>query len=403
MGEMTSIVAVALLAVAAPIVAKLIDRWAAVPVVVLEILLGIALGPSGLGVIGPSAFLALIADFGLAMLFFVAGTEVDFRAIAGRPLRRASLAWLISFAAAFGVGFLHGRGFDAAVVIGVALSSTALGAVLPILRDGGMLRTPFGGAATAVGAVGEFGPLVAISVFLGARDIGWSTLVLGGFVLVTGALIWLSIRMDHAIVHRLVAATIDTTGQFAVRLVIAITTLLVALSMLLGLDMLLGAFAAGVLWRIIIAGAPHRDRERVESKIDAVAFGFLVPVFFIATGVDFDLASLVAEPWLFALVPLLLVALLIVRGVPAQLAAPPGASRRDRIRLGLYAATGLPIIVAVTSIGVSEGLLGAGIASALVAAGMLSVLVFPLLASIGREAPSVGGEFEASVEPPREP
>ena len=399
MDEIAELVLVPLLAVLAPLLVRLVDRWLAVPIVVLEILLGIALGPSGLDWVHPHPFLGALADFGLAMLFFVAGTEIDFRAVAGRPLRRATLAWGISFLLALGVGLLHFSGWESAIVIGVALSSTALGAVLPILRDARLLGTPFGTAVSAVGAIGEFGPLVAISLFLGSRDLGTSSIVLFAFILVAVLLVWISARVEHGRVHRLVAATLHTTGQFAVRLILLIIAALVALSLLLGLDMLLGAFAAGVLWRIIIARAPARDRELVESKVDGVAFGFLVPVFFIETGVGFDLRALTAEPWLLALVPALLLALFVVRGLPAQLAAPPGSSPGDRARLALYAATGLPLIVAVTAIARDAGLLSAGLASALVAAGMLSVLLFPVLASFGRRRTEVESALEASVAP----
>ncbi|MBO9578683.1 MAG: cation:proton antiporter [Microbacteriaceae bacterium] len=398
MDEIVELVLVPALAVAAPLLVRLIDRWLAVPIVVLEILLGIAVGPNGLGWVHPHPFLAGLADFGLAMLFFVAGTEIDFRAIAGRPLRRGALAWAISFVLALGAGLLHLAGWQTAIVIGVALSSTALGAVLPILRDARLLGTPFGTAVSAVGAVGEFGPLIAISLFLGGRDLGTSSVVLFVFVALAVVLVWVSARVEHGPLHRLVSLTLDTTGQFAVRLILLIVAVLVALSIALDLDMLLGAFCAGVLWRIMIARAPAHDRELVASKVDAVAFGFLVPIFFIETGVGFDLRALVAEPWLFALVPVLLVALFLIRGLPAQLAAPRGASRGDRVRLALYAATGLPLIVAVTAIGQDEGLLSAGLAAALVAAGMLSVLLFPVLASIGRRR---GAElaYEASVDP----
>jgi len=397
--EIIELVVVPLLAVLAPLLVRALDRWVAIPVVVLEILLGVLFGPSGLGIIHPHDFLSSIADFGLAMLFFVAGSEIDFRAIAGRPLRRSLLGWLISVVAAIGIGFLHFEGWESAIVIGVCLSSTALGAVLPIMRDAGLLGTPFGTAVSAIGAVGEFGPLVAISLFLGSRDLGGSSVVLFAFVVIAGLLIWVSTRIEHRGVHRLVAATLDTTGQFAVRLIILILAVLVALSMFLGLDMLLGAFAGGVLWRIVMARAPHHDRELVQSKVDGVAFGFLVPIFFIETGVGFDLVALVAQPWLFALVPVLLLALLVVRGLPAQLVAPRGTGRADRARLGLYAATGLPIIVAATSIATDKGLLSSGLAAALVAAGMLSVLLFPILAAIGRPRRGVEAEFESTVDP----
>jgi Kef-type K+ transport system membrane component KefB len=366
------------LAVLAPLLARGVGRWLRVPIVVFELILGILVGPSVLGWVQPTEVFDLLSSFGLAMLFFMAGCEIDFRAIAGRPLRRAGLGWLVSLALGLGLAWLLVPG-AAWVFVGIALCSTALGALMPILRDAGELSAPWGRAASAVGAVGEFGPLVAISVFLGSRDPGTSTIVLGIFVVVAGLAIVVAVRVEHAPLHRIVTATLHTSGQLAVRIVFLLLGALVALSVWLDLDMLLGAFAAGVLWRLIMRNARTAMREAVESKIEAVAFGFLVPLFFLYTGVAFDVQALVADGRTAALVPLFLVALLLVRGVPTLWAAPPGAGPRDRAALAALAATGLPIVVAVTSIAVDDGAMTSGVAAALVGAGMLSVLLFPLI------------------------
>ena len=374
-----TLVLVPLLAVAAPVLAALVGRVAMVPLVVFEIVLGIVFGPAVLGWVHPAAFLTTLSQIGLALLFFVAGTEIDFASIKGRPLMRAGLGWLISLGAGLAIGFLLAPKGDTAVFIGIALTSTALGAVLPILRDAAELHSPFGKAVTAIGAAGEFGPLLAISLFLSGRAFDWSLAVVVAFAVIAGIAIWIAGRGQHARLHGLVTATLHSSGQFAVRLILAAVAGLVALSIVLGLDMLLGAFAAGILWRVFAAGATPHDREEIETKIEAVAFGFLVPVFFITTGMTFDLAAL-AVPSTLALVPLFLALLLVVRGLPGLLAAPRGASWADRRAIFLFSATGLPVIVAVTTIGVREGALTTGVSAALVAAGMLSVLLFPLIA-----------------------
>jgi len=384
------------LAVLAPVLGRMLGRWVRIPVVVFELVLGIIVGPSVLGLIHPSDLLSHLSDFGLAMLFFMAGSEINFAAIAGRPLRRASYGWLISLAAGVAAGFLLAPG-PAAIVIGVALCSTALGTLMPILRDAKELGTPFGQAVTAVGAVGEFGPLVAISLFLGSRDLGLSTLVLAAFVLVAAVAIWLAMTRPHGHLHRFVNATLHTSGQIAVRIVFLILGALVVLSIWLDLDMLLGAFTAGIIWQLIMRNARHEDREAVESKVEAVAFGFLVPVFFLYTGVTFDLEALVSDWRVMVMVPILLVLLLIVRGIPSTLALPPDGTRKDRAALLLLGATGLPIIVAVTAIGVDEGLISSGMASALVGAGMLSVLAFPLVGM------SLRGDREVMTTPAYDP
>ena len=374
-----TLLVIPLLAVLAPLLARGLGRWVRIPVVVFELVLGILVGPAVLGWAVPSDFVETMSQFGLAMLFFVAGTEIEFGSFRGRLGRRAALGWLISLAAGVAAAFLFTPG-EAAVVIGVALCSTALGTLLPILRDAGELPTPFGKAVAALGAVGEFGPLIAISIFLGSREPGISTVVLVVFAAVAGLAIWLAYRLPRGAMHAFVNSTLHTSGQFAIRVVFLILAALVALSIVLDLDMLLGAFAAGVIWRLLMRDASEPDREAVESKIEGVAFGFLVPVFFIYTGVTFDLQALLDQPVLFLLLPVGLLALIVVRGLPSMLAAPEGASAKERVSVALLGATGLPIIVAVTAIGVDEGILTTTQQSVLIATGMLSVLLFPLIA-----------------------
>jgi len=203
--------------------------------------------------------------------------------------------------------------------------------------------------------------------------------VLLTFVVLAGLAVLVAHRVPHGRLHGIVRATLHTSDQFGVRFVILLIAALVGLSVMLDLDMLLGAFVAGAIWRIIMARAPEKDAAEVESKIEGLAFGFLVPVFFLYTGVTFDLQALLTSPSAMSLVPVFLLALLVIRGSAAQLSAPAGASGRDRAALGLLAATGLPIIVAVTAIGVDQDMLDSGTAAALVGAGMLSVLLYPLI------------------------
>lgn len=373
-----SLVLIPLLAVLAPILARLIGPVLRVSVVVFELLLGILIGPAVLGWAEPGAILGALSEFGLAMLFFLAGTEIDFRAIGRGPLARASLGWLLSIALGVGVGFLIAPG-DGMVVIAIALSSTALGTLMPILRDAGEMTTPFGRAVTAIGTVGEFLPLIAISIFLSVRSAPVATIILLLFVGLALLAVYAARRIPHGRLHGFVNATLHTSAQFGVRFVLLLVTALVALSLWLDLDMLLGAFVAGAVWRIVMSSASEEDAGQVESKLEGIAFGFLVPIFFIYTGLTFDLQALVASPLAMALVPLLLLALLVIRGAAAQFSATPEMSGRDRAALSLLAATGLPIIVAVTAIGVDQGMLGSHIAAALIGAGMLSVLLYPLI------------------------
>jgi Kef-type K+ transport system membrane component KefB len=394
-----ALVLIPLLAVAAPLLARGIRPIVRVPIIVFELVLGILVGPAVLGWVETGDLLEKLSDFGLAVLFFVAGSEIDFRAVSGKPLARASLGWVLSVILGIAVGFFFSPG-EGMVVIGIALSSTALGTLMPILRDAREMDTPFGKAITVVGAVGEFLPLIAISIFLSTQTTGIATAVLLTFVVLAGVTVLVAHRMPHGRLHGLVRATLHTSDQFGVRFVILLIAALVGLSVMLDLDMLLGAFVAGAVWRIIMARAPKKDAEEIESKIEAIAFGFLVPIFFLYTGVTFDLQALLTSPAALGLVPVFLIALLVIRGSAAQLSAPVGASGRDRTALGLLAATGLPIIVAVTAIGVDQKMIDTGTAAALVGAGMLSVLLYPLIGMILRgDRPQVVGPAAAREHP----
>ena len=383
MPDVGSIAIVALIAVLAPIAAALIGRVIKIPLVVFEIVLGMLVGPSILGWVHPDGFLTALSNFGLVMLFFMAGNEINFSLFSRQLVKRASFGWVISLVLGVVIGIALAGGSLDGVYIGIALTSTALGTIMPILRDTGNLTTPFGRSVTAVGAVGEFGPLLAISIFLSGRQPGVATLILLAFVLISGLAIWFALRRPHQRLSELVRTSLHTSGQFAVRLVLLVVIALVALSIALGLDMLLGAFAAGILSRALLKDVGEADKVTIERKLEAISFGFLVPIFFITTGITFDLDSLISDPQALVLLPIFLVLLLVVRGIPGSFAAPPGAPFAERRSLALFAATGLPIIVAVTNIALDQHAMEAGTAAALVGAGMLAVLLFPLLALVG--------------------
>jgi Kef-type K+ transport system membrane component KefB len=374
---LTALLVFAAVAVASPILSSLLRPIVRVPLVVFELVIGLVLGPAVLGWIQVNQFTAFLANIGLASLFFLAGNEIDFAAVRGRSLGFAGGAWLVSLAVGLGVGILLTHSVSSGVFVGIAVTTTALGAIMPLLRDAGELNSPFGRTILAVGAVGEFGPLIGISLFLSGHSPLTESLVLIGFVLLAAAAIFLASRAPLRPLHRLITATLHTSGQFAVRLVILILAALTFLSVALGLDMLLGAFVAGVLSRVVLAAAPEDARESIEGKLEAVGFGFLVPFFFINTGLTFSLGALTANPFLLALVPIFLVVFVVVRGVPTLMAVPRATPWRDRGAVILFASTGLPVIVAVTGIGVRSHELSPGLAAALVAAGMLSVLVLP--------------------------
>ena len=374
-----SVLVVAAVAAAAPILADLTQR-VRVPIVVAEVALGILVGPEVLGLARPDDFLEALSTFGLAFLFFLAGLEIDFAAIAGRASKLAVSGWGLSLLLGMGIALaLWAIGaIDAPVLVGLALTTTALGTLMPILRDAGVLGGRFGTYLVAAGAAGEFLPIVAISVILAfeAGEPARTSLLLVFGVVAAGAA-FLAMRARPARVVRLVQTTMGTSGQLAVRLSVLMIAGLVVLAAELGQDVILGAFTAGIVVGIVIRGT---DAREFEAKLDAVGFGFLIPIFFIVTGMDYDLDALLDEPASLVMVPGFAALFLLCRGLPALLLYRNVLDRSELPSLALFSAAALPLVIAITEIGTDTGAMPEQEAVALVGAGMLSVLLFPVLA-----------------------
>ncbi|MGW2018814.1 cation:proton antiporter [Streptomyces sp. NPDC001927] len=376
----TTLILIMSIAVLAPLLAHAAGRRLPVPLVIFEILLGILIGPDVLGWAHTDALVDGLSELGLAMLIFLAGYEIEFGKVRGDTLKRSVWAWLIALALGLGTGVLLGDGFHNGVFIGVALTSTALGTVLPVLRDAGELQGRFGSVVMAFGAVGEFGPIIAMALLLSGRGAAESTALLAVFAALTAGAVFWALRPRPPWFSTVIRKTLHTSGQFAVRFVFLLLALMLGASQALGLDVLLGAFAAGMITRLVLTGAAPEAGPAILEKVEAVGFGFLVPVFFIVTGIEFDLASLLDGGRTLLLLPLFLLLFLVVRGGPVWFLAPRDLTRKARGALVLYESTALPLVVAITTIGVDDKALSAGEAAALVGAGMLSVLVFPLVA-----------------------
>ncbi|MET0686727.1 MAG: cation:proton antiporter [Solirubrobacteraceae bacterium] len=389
-----TLLVVAVGAVLAPLVAEIAPI--AVPVVVLEVALGILGGPV-LGIAEVDGVVSALAGLGLGFLFFLAGMEIDLARIDGEPLRRGAAGWVLSLAVAFAVaGGLTLAGVDLPVVfVAAALSTTAFGTLLPVLRDAGILPTALGRSVMGAGVCGELLPIILMSILLtGAADRSLTALLVLAFAIVAGLCALAAFRVRPPWLARLMERSMHSSSQLPVR---ACMLLLVALAYLaedLGLDVILGAFAAGMVVRLATGGGS----EVLESKLEAIGFGFLVPVFFIVSGLRFDLDGLTSDAAAAVLVPVFLCALLLVRGAPAVLYARVLGSR-DRAALALLSSTTLPLIVAITAIAVDGGHMETDTAAALVGAGMLSVLVFPLLALSVRSKPRTAGVDLATEVP----
>ena len=376
--NLTTLLIIAVIGVAAPLIAELPVGFR-MPIVVLEILLGIAVGPHGLGVARAEGVLGFLGVLGLTFLFFLAGLEIDFERIRGRPLALAGVGWLVSLVLAaalvaplFAVGFVR-----APILVGVALTTTAIGTLLPILRDAGELETRFGRFVVAAGAAGEFGPIVLMSVVMTRHESRWERIsILLTFAVVASSAVLIALRVHPPAAVALFARTMHSSGQLPVRISILLLVGLVTLAERFGLDVILGAFAAG-----LIVGLAHRVEparaDVLRHKLDAIGFGFLVPIFFVTSGIRFDLGALLTGADALLRVPVFLLLFLVIRGAPAWLYRRD-LDRADLAPLALYSSTALPLVVAISELGLATGLMRPENAAALVGAAVLSVLIYPL-------------------------
>jgi len=353
------------------------------PEIVLEIVAGIIIGPSVLGWVKVDLPISILAVLGLAFLLFLAGLEVELERLRGRLLAFVGLAFILSFGLALVVGYglyLAGQVISP-LLIAIILVATGLGIVIPILKDAGESTTDFGQLVIAGAMFAEFGSIILLTLFFSreATGIASKLVLLGGFALMAAGFAFVVLRLERS--QRIAAVLLrlqDTTAQIRVRGAFMLLVAFVALASLLGLETILGAFIAGVILRLI-DGDQMMTHPQFRQKLEAIGFGVFIPIFFIASGIQFDLAALFSSPSTILRVPIFLVALLFVRGVPAFLYRSLVGSRRS-IVAGLLQATSLSFIVAASQIGLELGLITKATGAALIAAGLLSVLIFPLLA-----------------------
>src|SRR6201986_2532103 len=377
----SSLLIVGAVAVAVPLFLGLVPA-VKVPAVVLEILGGILVGPTVLGWVQLDVAVRVIADLGLGFLLFMAGFEIDLRRFDRRILTLVSRAFLLSMMLALLVAYglqLGGKVRDG-LLVGITLVSTSLGVLVPILHDAGETETTFGRMIMAAGSLAELAPLVLLSVFFSAssKNPGAALGLLAGFVGMTAAIVVVTQRVRvwgplREVVRRLE----NTSAQLRVRLAITFALAFSAVAEHFGLATILGAFLAGVIVRR--TDESPASQEEFQGKLEAIGFGFLIPVFFVSTGVGLDIASLFHSTRAIIDVPVFLVALLVVRGLPALLYVR-AVGRTRAVAAGFMQATSLTFIVVATVIGVPTGHQRTSTAAALVVAGLLSVVIYPLLA-----------------------
>ena len=362
-------------AVAAVTVAVLPGRIAP-PVVVLELALGILIGPHGLSLAATDQFSQFFSNLGLGMLFYFAGYEINFERIRGAPLELGGFGWLLSVALAYGIGgILAAAGvIDSLIYTGTAMATTAIGTLIPIMRDTGTLRTRFGTYLLGAGAAGEFGPILLVTIFLSTDHPLQEAAILIAFVALAVGVALASMDLMWKGWPAL-ERSFESSSQLAVRITVVLIFGLVGLASQLRLDVLLGGFAAGMITRAVLKG---HQLEIFESKLTAVGFGFFVPFFFIFSGMNFDLEALGSAAALAKLV-MFFGLFLVVRGAPALLLYRKALSSRERAALAVYSATELPLVVAITTLAVNAGHMKASTAAGLVGAAMLSTLIYPFV------------------------
>ena len=378
----SGLVIVSAVAFAAPFLLGLFPRLR-FPAVVVEIVVGIVLGPSVLGWVHADLVIQVLSVVGLGFLLFVSGLEVELDRLRGPRLRLPAMGLIISLALGLVIGLLLRAGglIQSPLLIAITLSATSLGLVVPVLKDSGNAASDFGQLVIAGSTVADFGAVILLTLFFSGESSGLATklVLLGTFFLLVlvagGSLAGLgrSMRISSELMQ-----LEDTTAQIRVRGAVLVLMAFLALAARFGLETILGAFLAGVMLGAVDRGATM-NHPHFRLKLEGIAFGFVVPIFFVASGIQFDAKAVFGKPSTLVLVPIFLAALLIVRGVPALLYRPLVGDRKA-VAAALLQGTSLPFIVATTMIGRTLGLISGATSGALIAAGLLSVLIFPLAA-----------------------
>ncbi|HET9506341.1 MAG TPA: cation:proton antiporter, partial [Gaiellaceae bacterium] len=377
MPSFENLVIVVAVAFFAPLVLGLFPR-VRLPSVVLEIVAGIVIGPSVLGLVEVDESVEVIALIGLALVLFLAGLEIEFEKLRGHVLRLTGLGFALSFGIALlvSLGLKAGGLVDTPLLVAIILCATSLGVLVPVLKDAGEISSTFGQLIIAAASIADFGAIILLSIFFSGEGGTGSTLVLLGSVFALAGVVFIVTRgaeRSMRIRDDLVRLQ-DTTAQIRVRGAFLLFVAFAAIAEQLGLEVILGAFIAGAIVSLV-------DRDEVMThpdfrrKLEAVGFGVFIPAFFVTSGVRFDLDALTSSTSNLLMVPIFLAALLAARGLPALVYRRVIDGRQTAVA-ALMQATSLPFIVAATAIGMDLGLIDAAGSAALIGAGLLSVLLF---------------------------
>ncbi|MEZ5186792.1 MAG: cation:proton antiporter [Candidatus Nanopelagicales bacterium] len=388
-----SLFAVAIVAGIAPILTAVLPG-PSIPQVVFLILGGILIGPEAFNWASPDQ-IAVLSQLGLGFLFLMAGYELEVELFQQTPGRLAVKGWFITAGLAIVAVLViqRMRGIDGNVEVVIALTTTALGTLLPILRENGTLDRPLGRFVFAAGAVGEFLPIVAMALLLSSTGAIGGLIALVGMALAVFAVLRVLIRVRRRGLALRLGLQEHGTGQITLRWTVVLLALLLLLASDFGLDVVLGGFLAGVVLRRWAPG----DTVQLERKLEALSWGLLIPVFFVNSGMTLDIDSIIARPY----APIVFAALmLVIRGVPALSLYRNVLTGNQRWQMVFYTATALPLLVALSEVGQTAGIMTSSDAATLVGAGVVSVMLFPQIATaIGRRDPE-SQPAPADVGPP---
>jgi len=397
-----SLAIVLVVAVLAPLICSSVSRFLRIPIAVMEMLLGLLVGPGVLGLVSTNAMISTMATIGLWFLFYAAGYETDYSAMRGRLLGTATGSWIVCLIISVLAGFVVAlflaptatTPLVSGIFIGAAITSTGLGTILPMMRDADEIDTRVGRAVIASGIVGQFAPLIALAILVGVFSPGIALLTHLAFFAAVAGLCWLARWGLPKFAARNQADTLDTGGQFGIRLQLLLCFAAVAIGQAMGINVAIGAFCAGIIAQMLLGKTPREDRKVIDRKLKAVISGVFLPVFFINAGLTFDLPGIIAQPAAFALIPLFLIMKLILRGVVGSAtlsrytglsvrneagALPPGVAWRERASTSLLVGTGLAAVILIAQMGYEAGAITSVTAAALMGAGKLTALIFPTI------------------------
>lgn len=384
--NLTSVWWIVLVAALAPIFALISHRY--VPDVVWLLAFGVIIGPNMFGLAEQTEAVQFLRELGMGFLFLLAGFEVSTSDMRARQGKHAALTWVICIILGAGAGLLLTNfEFRVAIVLAIASTSTALGTLLPILKDSGEINTPLGKATMTHGAYGELLPIVAMSLLLSTFATWQASLILIFFAIIAVLIVGIPIRFIRRVplLGKAVVSVSNTTMQTTLRMTVFALVTLMLLTAIFELDIALGAFSAGLLLNVVFKTFSPEQGEEVAHKVEVLGFSFLIPIFFVTSGMEISLSQ-VLRNWQLLLGFITLIA--TVRGLVVFLRERWSntysgiKSSREQVALGLYSATGLPIIVAVTQIAVSSEIIDQGTAATMVTGGALTVLIFPFTAKL---------------------